>query len=84
MVFLHVRAARYIGFDPTDNLRFPLMLAITMVIASVIHALNFFIDSKTVSLLVIPLTGFSLYLLLSIRYDLVEETEIEALRGMVS
>ena len=79
MFILHTLIARRIGFDPLSDIRAGRILLAGIVTAPIIFALASVL-SPIVSLVVVPPVGFVIYATLSLRLNVVDNTEIEQLQ----
>lgn len=77
MVVFHIGAARRIGFDPTNDLRFVKIATVAVVSTPIIFGVNSLIDSSLISLIVVPPFGFAIYAFLSIKFRVVSRNEMD-------
>jgi O-antigen/teichoic acid export membrane protein len=76
MVIFHYFAARQIGYNPFGDLRLARIGATVIVAAPVIFGVAFLIDSRILSLLIVPPVGFTVYSTLAIRIGVISVDEI--------
>ena len=76
MVVFHYFAARRIGFNPFGDLRLARIAATVIVAAPVIFGVAFLIDSRILSLLIVPPVGFAVYSTLALRTEAISVDEI--------
>jgi O-antigen/teichoic acid export membrane protein len=76
MLVFHVISAREIGFDPVSDLRAGRILFNGIITGLIIYSLTTVIVSRLLSLLIIPLIGFMVYGMLTLRTATIEPAEI--------
>jgi O-antigen/teichoic acid export membrane protein len=78
MVILHILAARRIGFNPIHDLRLRKLAVVAIISTGVIFGLSSAISSPIASLIVVPLVGFIVYSILTLRFSVIslEETAL--------
>ena len=79
MFVLHVWAARSIGFNPVEDIRISKTIAVAILAAPVIFGSAIAIDSRILSLLVVPLIGFVVYAIFMIKLGVIGPAELIAI-----
>lgn len=80
MLVFHVWCARRIGFEPLSDLRVWRILAAALVTTIVIYPLDAVIASNLLSLLVVPPTGFVVYVGTALAVGALDHDDIDDLR----
>lgn len=80
MFMLHVIAARYIGYDPTDNLAGGRIGIIAVITGAVLFGTSNYVSSPIISLIIIPPLGFVLYTTLCVKMGVIFPEDLEKLK----
>jgi O-antigen/teichoic acid export membrane protein len=76
MFFLHVLAARRLGFDPLVDLRLLRVVGTGLGTAVVLYAVSRTVSSSLISLLVVPPVGAAVYVALAIKLGAADVSEV--------
>lgn len=76
MLLLHIKSARIIGYNPLTDIRLPRIMVTTISSGIFVLALSRMIESAIISLLIIPPLGFVVYLILTIKLQVVDRSEL--------
>ena len=81
MFVFHVGCARYLGYQPLDDLRLRSLVGTVVVAAPTIYALDTLIVNDFLSLLVVPIVGGLVYTTLAVAFGALTLAELRRLTG---
>lgn len=79
MMVFHVVASRKIGVNPLQGIRLQKMIQVLFLSTPIIVGLSYMISSSLLSILIVPPVGFTTYVLLSVRFSVIDSEDISRL-----